>query len=72
MKRQHALSRRQFMQWSSAAGLATLLAACAPAAPGGPAVAPSGAGAAPAGDVIKIRYQSREPEQAAGIQELWN
>lgn len=72
MQSRNQLSRRQFMQWSSAAGLATLLAACAPAAPGGPAAAPSGAGAAPAGDVIKIRYQSREPEQAAGIQELWN
>jgi multiple sugar transport system substrate-binding protein len=46
-----------------------LLAACAPG------TAPSAGGegaAAPAGDTVMIRYQSREPERAAGIQELWN
>ncbi|MEZ4661603.1 MAG: extracellular solute-binding protein [Caldilineaceae bacterium] len=61
------LSRRQFLKISAFTGTAALLAACAPgAAPAG------GEGGSAAGESIMIRYQSREPEQAAGIQELWN
>jgi multiple sugar transport system substrate-binding protein len=47
------------------------LAACAPA-PGGAPAASSGGQAAPAAEKVKIQYQSREPENAGGIQQLWN
>lgn len=66
-----SISRRQFLQLSAMAGSMAFLAACAPAG----APAPSAAGgeeAAPAAEKVKIQYQSREPENAAGVQELWN
>jgi len=70
METRRGLNRRQFMKFSAASGALLLMAACA-----APAPAPTGAGeeaAAPAGEMIKIQYQSREPENAAGVQELWN
>lgn len=65
--RQHQLNRREFLRLSSAMGAVTLLAACA-----APGAAPGGEGAgAPAQQTVKLRYQSREPESAAGVQQLW-
>lgn len=69
MTKQQGFSRRQFMKMSSMVGLGAILAACAPAAPGQQA---AGEGGAPAAQRVKIQYQSREPENAAGILEMWN
>jgi len=69
MRATSGLSRRQFMKITAVLGSGALLAACAPSA--APAGDGSGA-AAPASDTVLIRYQSREPERAAGIQQLWN
>ena len=69
MEIKQRLNRRQFLKVSSGVSTALLLAACAPATPGGQA---GGEGAAPAGEVIKIQYQSREPEIPAGLQQLWD
>lgn len=69
MEIRHGLSRRQFMQLSATMSTTMLLAACTPGA--APSSGAEG-GAAPAGDTVMLRYQSREPEQAAGIAELWN
>jgi multiple sugar transport system substrate-binding protein len=64
------LNRRQFLQLSAGASTVLMLAACTPtAAPGGAA---SGGESAPAGEVITIQYQSREPEIPAGLQQLWD
>lgn len=60
------LSRRQFIKISAIAGASTLIAACA--APGSAPSDGSGASA----ETIQLRYQSREPERAAGIAELWD
>ena len=65
------ISRRQFLQLSAMAGSMAFLAACAPAGAPAPGAA-SGGDAAPATEKVKIQYQSREPENAAGVQELWN
>lgn len=70
MEIKQRLNRRQFLKVSSGTSVALLLAACTPATPGGQSA--GGEGAAPAGEVIKIQYQSREPENAAGISQLWN
>jgi multiple sugar transport system substrate-binding protein len=70
MTTSQALSRRQFMKLSAAVGTTAVLAACAPT--GAPAPAAGGEAAAPAAEVITIQYQSREPENAAGIATLWN
>ena len=69
MESKQGFSRRQFLKFSSMVGAGAFLAACAPAA------APSaggGEGAVPAAATVMIRYQSREPENAAGVQELWD
>jgi multiple sugar transport system substrate-binding protein len=68
MQTSRGISRRAFLQWSSALGATALLAACAPAA------APTGSSgaASPAQATIKLRFQSREPENAAGVQQLWD
>lgn len=68
------MNRRQFLKLSSIVGTGALLAACAPAAApaGGGESQASGGAAAPAGEVVKIQYQSREPEIPAGLQKLWD
>ena len=60
------VSRRQFIRFTGlgAAGLA--LAACAPAAD----EAAVGTGAT--AEVVNLRYQSRELQEAEGVQELWS
>lgn len=63
------LSRREFLRLSSVAGTAIALAACA--APTGPA-ATGGEGGATTAENVLIQYQSREPENAAGIAQLWD
>jgi multiple sugar transport system substrate-binding protein len=62
------MNRRQFMQISAATGITTLLAACTPA------TAPAGTTeqAAPSVETVKLQYQSREPENAAGVAQLWS
>ncbi|MBI3957783.1 MAG: extracellular solute-binding protein [Chloroflexi bacterium] len=52
---------------------AAFLAACAaPGAAPAPAASEGGQAAAPTAEKVKIEYQSREPENAAGVQQLWN
>ena len=60
------VSRRQFIRVAGlgAAGLA--IAACAPAADD------SAVGADVTAEVVSLRYQSRELQEAAGVQELWS
>ncbi len=60
------LSRRSFLKFSAALGTTAVLAACAPTA------GPAGGGAAPAAERVKIQYQSREPENAAGVTQMWS
>jgi len=69
MTPRQAFSRRQFLQFSAAAGATLALAACAPSAP---APAAEGGAAAPAAEAVKLQYQSREPENAAGVKEMWD
>ena len=59
------LSRRGFLKVAAFVGATTVLAACTPAAPGGETAGPAAAR-------VKVQYQSREPENAAGISQLWN
>lgn len=71
------VSRREFLRLS-AVSAAALLAACAPsagpAAPAAPAAPAEGEAAAPAQAAGKVllKYQSREPEMAGGVLQLWN
>lgn len=60
------LSRRSFLKLSAAFGTTAVLSACVPT------TAPSNAGGAPAAEVVQVQYQSREPENAAGISEMWS
>jgi multiple sugar transport system substrate-binding protein len=61
------------MKLSSLAGATAILAACSPAAaPAGGGAAEGQEAAAPAGATVQLQYQSREPENAAGIAQLWN
>jgi multiple sugar transport system substrate-binding protein len=75
------LSRREFLRLSALGVTGLVLASCQgvpaqqPAAAGG-AEAPAAAGgeagaAAPAAASVLVRYQSREPEMAGGILQLW-
>ena len=64
------LSRRQFMQFSAALGATALAAACSPA--GAPSAPAAEGEAAPVSERVTIQYQSREPENAAGINQLWS
>ncbi len=68
MEKKQPVSRRDFIKLSAMTSAGAILAACTPPAPG------PGAddAAAPASDTILIRYQSREPERAAGIAQLWS
>lgn len=68
MDESRSLSRRQFLKFSAMTSTLIAMAACAPAA--APSGGDSGGGAA--AETIMLRYQSREPERAAGIAELWN
>ena len=68
MQKRQNVTRRQFLQLTSGVGATAFLAACA--APAAPAASDSGDGEAMA-EMISLRYQSREPERAAGIAELW-
>lgn len=72
MEIKKSLNRRQFLKLSSSAGAVLVLAACAPAAAPGGQAAGGGEAAAPAGEVITLQYQSREPEIPAGLQQLWD
>lgn len=72
MEIKQSLNRRQFLKLSSGAGAMVLLAACVPAAAPGGGQAAGGEAAAPTGETVLIQYQSREPENAAGISQLWN
>ena len=74
METKQGLSRRQFIRLSSAVGFTALIAACAPPPAGAPAAQQSGGqqAAAPAGETVKLQYQSREPEIPAGLQKLWD
>ncbi|MFN8494998.1 MAG: extracellular solute-binding protein [Caldilineaceae bacterium] len=74
MEMKQGLSRRQFMRLSSAVGFTALIAACAPPPASAPAAQQSGGqqAAAPSKEKVKIQYQSREPENATGIQKMWN
>ena len=76
MEIKHGLSRRHFMKLSSALGVTVALAACAPPQAGAPAQqqasGSSQQAAAPAAEVTKLQYQSREPEIPAGLQKLWD
>jgi len=69
MAHRQVFSRRQFLQFSAATGATMALAACAPSAP---APAAEVGAAAPAAEAVKLQYQSREPENAAGVQEMWD
>ncbi len=70
MEIKQSLNRRQFLKLSSGVSAALVLAACAPATSGDQAA--GGEGAVPAGEVITLQYQSREPEIPAGLQQLWD
>ena len=74
MEPKNRLSRRQFIQLSSAVGFTALLAACAPPPAGAPAAQQAGGqqAAAPSKAMVKLQYQSREPEIPAGLQKLWD
>ncbi|MFN8443462.1 MAG: extracellular solute-binding protein [Caldilineaceae bacterium] len=77
MEVNNQMNRRQFLRLSSMVGAGALIAACAPAAaPAAQPAASSGGGdaaaPAPAGETVKIQYQSREPEMAGGVQQLWD
>jgi len=67
------MSRRRFLRLSSAVGVTAIIAACAPPA-AAPATSSGGGGeaGAPAAETVKLAYQSREPENAAGIMHLWD
>jgi multiple sugar transport system substrate-binding protein len=56
---QNKLSRRDFLRTTALAGVGVALVACAPPAPGGSGAAQSGDAAAPAADVVTIRFMSR-------------
>ena len=68
MQKKQSVTRRQFLRLTSAVGATAFLAACA--APAAPAASGDGDGEAMA-EMISLRYQSREPERAAGIAQLW-
>ena len=68
MQKKQSVTRRQFLRLTSGVGATAFLAACA--APAAPAASDGGDGEAMA-EMISLRYQSREPERAAGIAELW-
>jgi multiple sugar transport system substrate-binding protein len=71
------LNRRDFIRLSALGASGMLLAACAktaaptqaPAAEEKPKEEPQ---ATPKQEVVKLRYQSREPEMAGGIMKLWD
>ncbi|MBV7338943.1 substrate-binding domain-containing protein [Chloroflexi bacterium TSY] len=71
MDRKNSMSRRQFLRLSAMAGVgvtsAAVLAACPGAAPSS-----GGGGGGAAAETVMLRYQSREPERAAGIAQLWD
>ncbi len=74
MVRMRHLTRREFLRLS-ALGIGAALTACAPAAP--PAAAPAAEEKAPAAPAqapakVQLKYQSREPEMAGGVMQLWN
>jgi ABC-type glycerol-3-phosphate transport system substrate-binding protein len=77
-----SLSRREFLRLSALGTTGLILASCggqaAPAPAEKPDEAPAAAsegeeapGEAPAAATVLIRYQSREPEMAGGILQLW-
>ncbi len=63
----HQISRRNFLRTSALAGTGLALAACLPAASSEPATDTSSDMA-----VTHLRYQSRELQEAEGVQELWS
>ena len=69
-----ALSRREFLRLSALGTAGLVAVACTPgAAPAGQSASSAAdSGDAPAGEAILIRYQSREPESAEGILQLWD
>ena len=62
------LSRRNFMRTTALGAVGLTLAACLPASTGAPADAGMGADA----ESTFLRYQSRELQEAEGVQELWS
>ena len=69
MAHRQLFSRRQFLQFTAATGATMALAACAPSAPAPAAGGETGGAAA---ETVKLQYQSREPENAAGVKEMWD
>jgi len=68
------LSRREFLRLSALGAGGLVVAACAPGGttPGAQSGASQEEGGAPAAETVLIRYQSREPESAEGILQLWD
>lgn len=70
------LSRREFLRLSALGASGVVLAACGQVAAPAPQTGSSAQGEQPAeappAEVVHIRYQSREPESAAGVFQLWD